>query len=393
MKECAHKIKDLSGIITSVYNFQKTNIYYSRELAGKLTRLLFRYGPVAEMIIGKDLLNQLMALNVDAGKRADVDGITTPNSNDNDAHDFHMAFCLEPSLQDTVVLVVSELERYSPVEIIDADNTTTADANALSPAMPAQESISLNIYGVWDQDVEVDAHSQEPIFTIRFFNSDTDQELGYLKLFGQPILCRSLKGHTHNIVAAGGIFQQQPLSDLTSIEDICRVLPHTLIDKVYLQAQSALEHGIRRGLSNAVGIAFKSQGTPDVVAKGISKFCDYGSYFVCRYYQHQQAEDDGYYGVLNAIYRAGYDTGSYFIFSEVVYSSVNLLRNLARCLTNKGWEKTGALMQGLSRYGHFVVPAYHALTQDTVSAVTNVVVSNAVQGGIEAATRSAFRAK
>jgi len=247
----------------------------------------------------------------------------------------------------------------------------------------------------WDAQPEQDSYTHEPVFTFRFFNDENDtNNIGSVKFYGQPLLCRSEDSARNNIIEIEGIAKDWQLKSTASIEEICRVLPPTLIDKIILQVVSSAVHGFRRGLSKVIGLAYRSVGFSDQFVDMIIRLCDYGSYFCfnCVQSLYNTAESGLTYRqeLANAFYNSLIATGKYILFREGINVISSILTWAGQKLETRGHTQAGTTSLFLGRYGHFSLFMYDVITNDAVSTATSVVTGTLAQVLTEKAGEAAI---
>ena|GEM_PF-6066478 len=120
----------------------------------------------------------------------------------------------------------------------------------------------------------------------------------------------SKDGQRHNIVKTAGLLNGFQITEDMAIEEICRVLPPTLFDRVITATANGVQHGSLRGGANVIGFTLQSMGTPTNVAYFLSKFIYYSGFFSIRFNMYLRNETvDAMSNYMSAMYQAAMDTG------------------------------------------------------------------------------------
>ncbi len=214
-------------------------------------------------------------------------------------------------------------------------------------------------YGQWDGTLTYDKFTGKPIFTYRIYQDNL--EVGSAEFYGQPLLCRSENGESHNLIKTTGVLNNFHITDKMSIEEICHSLPPTLFERVVVSAGNAAIHGGLRGASNVVGFALESSGVSNNKSYYLTQFSYYGSYFAWKAgaYSANTQEYNNPNQILNALYSAAVETGQI------------LLINTTLSLTQKLLEKTNLprLCSSLISFGVF---GYHAANTGLLEAAAAI---------------------
>jgi len=208
-------------------------------------------------------------------------------------------------------------------------------------------------------EIKKDAVTNEPIFVYSY--RDNGAEIGSAEFYGQPDFCVSADRQKHNILKTTGILNQFTISDeRMSIEnEICRVLPPSLLQNIIHSAGHSALHGFLRGGANVVAAKAPTLGLPRQV---LSQLTYFGAVFTWKFgtYYSQIDEEEKNANSLNAMYKAAwlaaYETGQIALFNIGFTMMSSLLEKAGDSLENNNWTRLGKGLKkcsSLVRYGFF----------------------------------------
>jgi hypothetical protein len=272
---------------------------------------------------------------------------------------------------------VTQMKQTDSVTVFAESKITEFDLLTV----PGKTDRVLFDYGTWDDEIKNDPLTSEPIFTFRLYQKQ--KEVGSAEFYGQPFLCSSEDGRQHNIVKTTGILQEFKLTNEMKIEEVCRVLPPSLFDKVLASVGGAAAHGFLRGTSKVVGFTLQSRGFSRNVANYLSQLTYYGSVFAMKFisYSQQIQEYESASAYCNAMYRAAMDTGQLWLTNVALGAISRLMVKSGYALERKGWSLLGKGFTKAAPWLGYSIFASNALRNSPVEITTAIVTGSIVETG------------
>ena len=259
-----------------------------------------------------------------------------------------------------------------------------------STKMPPDEI--LFDHGDWDPEIATHPDTGEPIFRYSVYRLGV--EVGSMYFYGYRGLCRSEEGEGHNIIALEGELADFDIKGkLHRVEDICALLPPTLVDQLTNKAYKGAEQGGIRGLSKVISYALDVKGFSKKISQGAQAVVYYGGMFTLQYANNYNAlasqDISETEKMTNAAYQAMWDTGSLAVTHMVLNRGSQLLGWVGEKVCQSGWRGIGGSLQSLAGYGSYGAYAYQSYTQGPVAAAVSVVAGVAAEKAVEKTGRYA----
>ncbi len=163
---------------------------------------------------------------------------------------------------------------------------------------------------------------------------------------------------------------------LQTLDEICDVLPLTLIEQLTPTSIRAAKHGGIRGVANVLEYSFSLKGFSQKVSRGVNYVVYYGGMFTLNYMNHFSnlvAEDmPESQRMTTAAYYAAWDTGQLALTQGALNRGCQFVGWASQKARQYGWHKTGNFLQGVSYYGGYGVYAYQTFTQGPLQAGVSV---------------------
>ena len=240
-------------------------------------------------------------------------------------------------------------------------------------------------HAVIEPMIESHSYTGEPIFTVRAFLNE--KEVGYAKLYGAPILCRSENAKSHNVIEANGIFSHALSQlDMLSLEDICEILPPTLLDIIWETAQQTAPYGALQGINNSVDHQLAQLGYDRWFRRTVTTAAYYASCytisFTWRYHQlnQQHQDDEDCTATLpQAVYLALTDTAMLAV-TKISLGAIQLgTQQLANQAGRYGWEKTKSALTTVATVAPTAAYAVLNVGQGVLKIATSIVTGKATE--------------
>ena len=219
---------------------------------------------------------------------------------------------------------------------------------------------ALEFYGEL-ADIKTDNVTNQPIYVYRYY--DNNVEIGSAEFYGQPGFCVSVDRQSHNIIKTTGILAHLKLNDekLALENNICRVLPPSLLQNILHSAGQSALHGAFRGGANAVTDKITNVALTRQV---LSQLTYLGCVFSWKFSSHysQVPEEEKAVNSLAAMYKAAwaaaFETGQIALFSIGFNALGSLLQKSGSILEEKNWTKTGKSLKMCGKWARFGFFAY-----------------------------------
>ncbi|PIQ44273.1 MAG: hypothetical protein COV52_07220 [Gammaproteobacteria bacterium CG11_big_fil_rev_8_21_14_0_20_46_22] len=212
-----------------------------------------------------------------------------------------------------------------------------------------------------------DPRTGQPIFIVNI-QDEVGETAGWIKLYAHPMFCRSEDGARHNIIGAGGLFEDLDF-EAKSAQEICQYLPPTMFETV---AQSAARSGFNSALfatGNVAGYAAEKKGVSRPWATIIGKTAGLGLFFVSRVCSHLGDEFSA--GPTESLLKALSDTVQMAVVN-IGFSAGALVFNwFSSKLKAQGYSKAAYLCDGVTRFLPYATFAHQFSTQGPLLTVVN----------------------
>jgi hypothetical protein len=215
-----------------------------------------------------------------------------------------------------------------------------------------------SIFGEWSKNVREDPRTGEPIFT--YFAYLNGEVIGSAEFYGQPLLCRSFDGQAINLIKTTGIFDNLDFTETMKIEEICRILPPSFVEKIFMTARETLPYGMMRGVTNVLELSLRSKGVPRTISTLTSELLYHTGFFALRFNSHLQlAENEPTMSnYLSVVYQSLTDTAILMATHFGLYAVDCIINKIGDLLVKKSWVKTGEVCKktgSILRFGIFAL--------------------------------------
>jgi hypothetical protein len=248
-------------------------------------------------------------------------------------------------------------------------------------SIPVEMNKSVFDYGKWDSEIQNDPLTNEPIFTYRLYRNE--KEVGSAEFYGQPLLCSSEDGNQHNIIKTRGILSEFKITNDMKIDEVCRVLPPSLFDRVLASVSGAATHGFLRGGSRVLGFTLQSRGVSPEVANYLSQFAYYGGIFAIRFtaYCQEMQEYESATAYLNAMCKAAFETGQLWLMNIALKTISQFFDRSAEAVERNNWRILGRGIKKAGSLLSFGIFARNAVGNGLIETSAAILTGSIVEAG------------
>lgn len=251
------------------------------------------------------------------------------------------------------------------------------DQDALYALEKPLDNLSHLLFDRWHLDSEKTLHADgTPTFNYRFFKQE--QEVGSIRLYKHPLLCRSETGDRHNILELTGVLSNQRI-DSSKLENVCAALPPTPVEQFIAQARHPAQHGATRGIANTVGYALEQTGYSDTIANISKEAVYYGGCFMLSFYEHYTQTQE----VTSATYQAAAHIGALLFTNTLLHKTREWSAWLGQKASDAEWTKTGQALGAVSDYAGYGRYAYNGYAHGITDTATQMIVGGVVEKVVE----------
>jgi hypothetical protein len=259
---------------------------------------------------------------------------------------------------------------------------------ALLPFAPSKKDSHSSNYAdeIKLESPSVHTYDGEPIFTYKAYRSS--QEIGTVKFYRHPLLCRSEDGLRHNILEVSGIFKEANLN-LSNVEEICASLPPTFLEHLAKRATLIVWLGASRGVGEVTRYAAEQKGISEKKSWIMAGAVYYSSFYLSRLYQYYSEELEAQREPTSAMWHATSDTAYLLAVDASLQAGKQLLHWLGNKAETHTWKKTAAGLKKLGSWLPYTIFARNAYADGVVSTAVSTVAGVSTQLAVEHAGKKA----